>query len=190
MSRQRAGLKKEHSLAKEIYELTGGGVIPLRAGWSGNSAVPAPDLLVPYKGSLRSIELKTSGQDRLIVTEEDVEDVVRWSMDMTEIHTFPYLSIKFPYYEVQTFRLEQPWDIEQSFKSLVDRVQFDSNYTRGGNISFGNPTEYDADIVSASQSPGDAAAVLRDLREDTFANVERVEMDTVGVYEVVNDFID
>ena len=70
MSRQKAGLKKEHDLAAEIYDLTGGAVIPLRAGWSGNSAPPLPDLLIPLDGSLRALELKTSKQKRIVISSD------------------------------------------------------------------------------------------------------------------------
>lgn len=185
MSRQKAGLQKEHDLAKEIYNTTGGSVMPLRAGWSGNSAVPAPDLLIPYKGSLRAVEIKTSGQDRMVVEREALEDVIDWSMNMNEVYTFPYLSVKFTYYEMQTMRIEKPWDLDESLDILAEKSPFDARTTRGGNISFGHPKEYDADVIGANKSAGDHVALLRDLRNDRFANVEVVEKDTVGVHEVI-----
>lgn len=193
MSRQSRGLQKEHELATEIYETTGGSVIPLRASWSGNTRVPAPDLLIPFKGSLRAIEVKTSNQKRMVVKCEDLEDVIYWSMNMNEIHTFPYLAIKFSYYEVQTMRLERPWDLDESLEILAEKSPFDARTTRGGNISFGHPKHYESDVKSASKSPGDGAAVLRDLRADEFANVDSTELDTVGVYEVIaknDDWLD
>jgi len=185
MSRQKAGLQKEHDLAREVYDTTGGSVIPLRAGWSGNSGVPAPDLLIPYKGSLRALELKTSDQKRLVISQEDVEDVVQWSMDMTEVPTYPYISVKFSRWEVQTFRIYKPWDIEASFEYIANSCEFDSRVTRSGNISFGHPTHYDCDVTSARKSPGDAVALLRDLKEDESANRDDTGLDTVGVYEIL-----
>lgn len=190
MSRQRAGLQKEHDIAQGIYETTGGSVIPLRAGWSGNSAVPAPDLLIPYKGSLRALEIKTSGQKRMVVDRDDLEDIVDWAMNMNEIYTFPYLTVKFTYYEAQTFRLEKPWDLDGSLEILADKSPFDTNVTRGGNVSFGHPSHYDCDVTSASESPGDEVAILRDLRDDEFANVQAAELDTVGVHEVIAEHPD
>jgi Holliday junction resolvase len=190
MSRQKAGLQFEHDIASDVYETTGGSVIPLRAGWSGNSSVPAPDLLIPFKGSLRAVEIKTSNQKRIVVDRDDLKDVINWSMNMNEIYTFPYLSIKFSYYEMQTMRLEKPWDVDECLDILDKTAPFDTNVTRGGNISFGNPSEYDCEVIGANKSPGDHVALLRDLREDEFANVDSNEMDTVGVYEVVNDFLD
>ncbi len=185
MSRQSQGLRFEHDIASGVYKSTGGGVIPLRAGFSGNQGVPAPDLLIPFKGSLRAVEIKTSNQKRMVVQREDLEDVIDWALNMNEIHTFPYLSIKFSYYEMQTMRLEKPWDLDACLEMLAETAPFDTNVTRGGNISFGNPKHYDCDVIGASASPGDAVALLRDLREDNFANVESNEMDTVGVHEVI-----
>lgn len=187
MSRQRAGLQKEHDLAQEIYETSGGGVIPLRAGWSGNSAVPAPDLLIPYEGTLRALEIKTTNQKRLVVSPEDVEDVASWAMDMTEVSTFPYLTIKFSYYEAQTMRLHKPWDIDESFDILVENAPFDARRTRSGNISFGSPKEYDSDVIGANASPGDGVAILRDLAADDYASRDDGGLDTVGVYEVLQE---
>ena len=190
MSRQKAGLQKEHDLASGVYEATGGGVIPLRAEWSGNSSVPAPDLLIPFKGSLRAVEVKTSNQKRMVVNREDLQDVIDWSLNMNEIHTYPYLSIKFSYYEMQTMRLEKPWNLDACLEVLAETCPFDANVTRGGNISFGNPGDYDCDVIGSTVSEGDAPALLRDLRNDSFANVESNDMDTVGVHEVISQMDD
>jgi Holliday junction resolvase len=186
MSRQKAGLRKEHDLAREIYNTSGGKVIPLRAGWSGNSSPPLPDLLIPYNGSLRAVEVKTSGQKRMVVNSDDLQDVLHWGMDMTEVPTYPYLTVKFTRYEAQTYRLVKPWDIEDSLKYMAsEQSEFDTNFTRGGNISFGHPTHYDCDVPSAQKSPGDGVAMLRDLREDSYANVSNQDIETVGVYDVI-----
>jgi Holliday junction resolvase len=186
MSRQKAGLRKEHDIAREIHETSGGKIIPLRAGWSGNSSPPLPDLLIPYKGSLRAIELKTSNQKRMVVESDTVSDVMHWGLKMTEVPTYPYLTIKFNHYEAVTMRLIKPWNIEGSLKHMAEtQSPFDTNYTRGGNISFGHPSHYDCDVISAQQSPGDGAAILRDLRLDSFANMSDMELQTVSVYDVL-----
>ena len=193
MSRQSRGLQKEHDIAKEIYNVTDGSIIPVRAGYSGNSAVPLPDLLVPIAGSLRAVELKTSSQERFSVKQEDVQQVVDWSMDMTEIATYPYLSVKFSNYEVYTGRLAFPWDIEKSFKAWAEDTPFVANLTDSGNLSVHNPTKLTSterkkkDIISARKSPGDGAAVVRDLRSDEYANISDDEIETVGVYEVLRE---
>jgi len=193
VSRQKRGLQKEHEIAQEIFEVTDGSIIPVRAGYSGNSAVPLPDLLIPIAGSLRAIELKTSSQDRFTITSDDVEQVVDWSMDMTEISTFPYLSVKFSNYEVYTGRLVYPWDIERSFQAWVDETPLRASFTRSGNISVHNPTkmskkERDENcVVSAISSPGDGPAMVNHLRHDEYANHDQQEIETVGVYEVLKE---
>lgn len=193
MSRQSRGLQKEHDIAKEIFRITNGSIIPVRAGYSGNSAVPLPDLLIPIAGTLRSIELKTSSQDRFSVTPEDVEQVVNWSMDMTEIPTYPYLSIKFSNYETWTGRLCFPWDIEKSFHAWAKDTPLVANVTDSGNLSVHNPTKLtttersNKGITSAQKSPGDGAAVIRDLRQDEYANTSADEIETVGVYQVLQE---
>jgi Holliday junction resolvase len=193
MSRQSRGLQKEHDIAREIYEVTDGSIIPVRAGYSGNSAVPLPDLLIPVAGSLRAIELKTSSQNRFSVKPEDVEQVVNWSMDMTEVATYPYLSVKFSNYEVYTSRLAFPWDIQKSFEAWVEDAPLVANMTNSGNLSVHNPTKLttaerkERDITSAQKSPGDGAAVVRDLRADEYANTSAKEIETVGVYEVLKE---
>lgn len=187
MSRQKAGLQFEHDLANEVHELTGGSVIPLRGGWSGNGSVPSPDLLIPYKGSLRALEIKTSNQKRVVVDREDIQDIIEWSMQMTEVPTFPYLAIKFSYYEMQTFRIPKPWDLDEGLKIVAERCPYDSRVTRGGNISFGNPKHYDCDVIGANASPGDASALLRDFDADSVANVKDGSRDVIGVHEILKE---
>lgn len=196
MSRQSRGLQKEHEIAQEIFDVTNGSIIPVRAGYSGNSAVPLPDLLVPVAGSLRAIELKTSSQDRFSVTPADVEQVIEWSMDMTEVPTYPYLSVKFSNYEVYTARLAFPWDVQRSFEAWAEDTPFTANVTDAGNLSIHNPTKLtsrereEQGITSARKSPGDGAAVVRDLREDEYANTSAQEIETVGVYDIVRQHDD
>lgn len=191
MSRQKAGLRKEHDLAREIHDLSGGKVIPLRAGWSGNSSPPLPDLLIPYKGSLRAVEVKTSGQKRMVVDSDDLEDIMFWAMNMNEVPTYPYLTVKFTLYEAITMRLTKPWDVTESLQIMAERQSpFDTNFTRGGNISFGHPTHYDCDVPSAVSSPGDGVAVLRDLRDDEYADIDRNGREPVSVYDVIKQMPD
>lgn len=191
MSRQSRGLQKENEIAREIYEQSGGAIIPVRAGYSGNASVPLPDLLIPVAGSLRAVELKTSKQERFSVKPEDVEQIIDWSMNQTEVPTFPYLAVKFSNYEVYTGRLPFPWDIQQSFEAWAEDTPFQANVTNAGNLSIHNPTKMtraerdNAGVTSARKSAGDGAAMVNQLKYDEYANVSADEMETVGVYEVV-----
>lgn len=180
MSRQKAGLRFDHDVAREIYNATDGSVMPLRAGWSGNQSIPSPDLLVPLDGSLRALELKTSSQDRLVVSQDDVEQILTWSMDMNEVPAYPYIVIKFTYYEPVTMRLPAPWDVEKSFEYIAENTALESRTTRSGNISFGHPSEYDSDVPSAASGENSGTAVLRDLYDDNpDGDREKVAVDTV-----------
>jgi Holliday junction resolvase len=193
MSRQSRGLQKENEIAREIFEATDGAVIPVRAGYSGNSAVPLPDLLIPVAGSLRAVELKTSSQNRFSIQPDAVEQVINWSMNMAEVPTFPYLSVKFNNYEVYTGRLAMPWDIEQSFEAWAIDCPFEANVTDAGNLSVHNPTKLtrtqrDANgVTSARKSPGDGVAMVNQLKQDEYANVSADEQKTVTVYNVLKE---
>jgi len=186
MSRQKAGLRKEHTLAKEIMDYTDGRVLPLRAGWSGNQSIPSPDLLIPLNGTLRAVELKTSNQKRMTVTPEDVEDIAWWVNKQKEVPTIAYLSVKFSYYEVYTGSLPYVGsNIEESFNYWAQHAPFDTNVTASGNLTIGNPSDYDTDILAASQSDGDGVAMLRQLNEDKHSDLVSVtdvlkEMDNFG----------
>jgi Holliday junction resolvase len=191
MSRQSRGLQKENEIAREIFETTGGAVIPVRAGYSGNSAVPLPDLLIPVAGSLRAVEMKTSSQNRFSVKPDAVEQIIDWSMNMTEVPTFPYLAVKFNNYEVYTGRLAMPWDIQQSFEVWAADSPFEANVTDAGNLSVHNPTKLTRTqrdkngVTSARKSPGDGVAMVNQLKVDEYANVSADEQETVSVYNVL-----
>lgn len=126
----------------------------------------------------------------MVVERGDLADVVEWSMNMNEVPTFPYLAVKFSWYEMVTMRLKKPWDLDRSLEILVEESPLEARITRGGNVSFGNPKHYDCDVIGANASPGDNIALLRDLRQDSFANVESVDRDTVGVHEIIKEHPD
>lgn len=191
MTRQSRGLQKENEIAREIFEQSGGSIIPVRAGYSGNAAVPLPDLLIPVAGSLRAIELKTSSQDRFSIKPGDVEQVVDWSMNMSEVPTYPYLAVKFNNYELFAARLAYPWNIEQSFVAWAQDCPFKANVTDSGNLSVHNPTKLTRTerdkrgVTSSRTSPGDGAALINQLKNDEYANIESDDSKTVSVYDVL-----
>jgi len=187
MSRQKAGLKLEHNIAKEIADITDDTIIPLRAGWSGNAAPPLPDLLVPYRGSLRAIEIKSSKQRRLTVEPEDVKEICHWAQNMSEVSTYAYLSVKFTHYELYTGYLPHPWDIEKSFKHFAELCPFDANVTNSGNLTLGHPTHYDIEHTSARAGDSNGLALLRQLNEHSMAN-DDTGKDIVAVHDVLSRF--
>lgn len=187
MSRQSRGLKLEHTIASEICELTDKTVIPIRAGWSGNSSPPLPDLLIPYRGSLRAVELKSTSQKRVTIKPEDVEDIMHWAQEMTEIDCYAYLSVKCTHYELYTGVLPYPWDIQKSFEHFAAASPFDSNVTKSGNLTLGHPTHYDDDATSAVSGESDGVALLRDLHQHEGAHRD-TGRDIVAVHDVLSRF--
>lgn len=166
MSRQKAGLRKEHELAKEIMDCTEGRVLPLRAGWSGNQSVPSPDLLIPLNGTLRAIELKTSNQKRMTVTPDDVQDIATWVDRQKEVPTIGYLAVKFSRWELYVDRLVGVTaDIPSAFDRWAVDAPFDTNITANGNLTIGHPTHYDVEHTSAQKSDGDGVAMLKRLNQ-------------------------
>lgn len=175
MSRQTQGLRKEHELAKEIYDVSGGRVFALRAGWSGNSAIPSPDLLIPLGGILRAVELKTSNQKRLTVEPEDVEDILEWVDQQKEVPTIAYLAIKFSRWEVYVAPLPGGVEsIERAFKLWAAAAPFDTNVTKSGNLTIGHPSHYDVEHTSSIKSEGDGIAMIRQLSRDEHSKLVSV----------------
>jgi len=161
---QKAGLRKEHELAADIYEATEGRVIPLRSGWSGNQAPPSPDLLIPFEGSLRAIEVKKTGRDKCRLYQDDVEDIQWWAQKMQEVPTHAYLAIRFNRRCIYLGRLHRISNIPKSFETFADRCPFDAHVTYAGNLTIEKPTT--DQWPSASQSD-DAEYMLTKMHQDT-----------------------
>lgn len=169
MSRQSRGLQKEHELAKHVFEMTKGRVIPLRSGWSGNQAPPSPDLLIPFDGTLRAIELKTTSQDTLRIYEDDIEDIKWWASMMTEVPTYPYLSIKFNRWELCTVRLRRLSDWEKCAERFVEDCPLNARTTPSGNIAIDKPeggNDYWRSVQTIDSKHPDADALLKRMEEE------------------------
>lgn len=169
MSRQSQGLKKEHDLAKHICRMTKGRVIPLRSGWSGNQAPPSPDLLIPFDGTLRAIELKTTSQDTMRIYEEDIEDIKWWAQMMTEVPTYPYLAIKFNRWELCVVKLRNMSDWEQCVQNFVEDCPLNARVTSSGNLAIDKPeggNDYWRSVQVIDSDHPDAQALLTRMEEE------------------------
>lgn len=168
MSRQSRGLRKEHELAGSIFEITKGRVIPLRSGWSGNQAPPSPDLLIPYGGVLRAVELKTTNQDTLRIYEEDIEDIKWWATMMTEVPTYPDLAIKFNRWELCTVKLRNMSNWEQCAENFVEDCPLNARTTPSGNIAIDKPeggNDYWRSVQTIDSEHPDAEALLSHMEQ-------------------------
>jgi Holliday junction resolvase len=175
MNSQRQGLNYEHTLASDVFELTDGRVIPVRAGWSGNQAPPMPDLLIPFGGVLIAVEIKSSkNPDSIIVEPEDLADIRYWTLKMSEVPVYPYLSIKWRGRQNRLLyptRLERVGKLEKSFEYEADSCPFDCTVTRTGNISFRHPNTGNWPGTAGGNGPAgkrDAYRLLRTLEEENY----------------------
>lgn len=178
MSRQSRGLKYEHELASDIYEASGGRIFPLRSGWSGNQGIPSPDLLIPFSGSLRALELKTFSSKRHTVEPEDIKSVAAWVKNQKEVETHAYLGVKPTHYAMYVGRLNHVSNLKLSLRDWASRCPMDTNITKSGNLTIGHPTHYDHEWKSERASDGSEYEVIDVLSEDQ-------RTDLVGVSTVL-----
>lgn len=180
MSRQRRGLQYEHDLAKEVFELSEGKVIPLRSGWSGNQSLPSPDLLIPFGGALIAIEIKTTKNNSIIFqhpsNDEDysLNDLRYWTLRMSEVPVYPYVGVKFTGNSSRLLyvsRLQRMSNMTKCFENQVERCPFDAKITRTGNLSFRRPDLEEWPSTRGGEGPKglrDGFQFLETLRADEF----------------------
>lgn len=175
MTSQQRGLAYEHELASDVFELTDGRVIPVRAGWSGNQAPPMPDLLIPFGGVLIAMEVKsTKKPSSIIVQPEDLEDIQYWTLKMSEVPVYPAIGIKFRGRKnrlLYTSFLERVSDLSVAFERAVDECPFDAKVTRSGNLSFRHPDTDNWPGTAGGDGPAgkrDAYQLLRTLEEQEY----------------------
>lgn len=86
----------ENKIAKEIHRTTPSRIRAYRCGYSGNNAMPQPDILVTEGHINHGAELKGPIQsDRLYIDEEDIEQLVACQTGYTAV----YLVVKFSHRE-------------------------------------------------------------------------------------------
>jgi Holliday junction resolvase len=175
MSSQKQGLQYEHNLASDVFELTDGRVIPVRAGWSGNQAPPMPDLLIPFGGVLIAMEIKsTKKPESIIVEPEDLDDIRYWTLKMSEVPVYPAVGVKFRgrqnrllYVDI----LERVSDLSVAFERAADDCPFDAKVTRSGNLSFRHPDTNNWPGTAGGDGPKgkrDAYQLLRSLEDEKY----------------------
>lgn len=183
MSGQKRGKDYEHKLSKQIFEAAEGKVIPVPCGYSGNQALPSPDLLIPFGGALAAAEIKTTKDDTsLIVEPEHVEQIAYWTLRMSEVPVHPYLGIKFRgrsnrlLYVTRLSRVSSP---EKCFEREVEKCPFDAKVTRSGNLSFKKPDLDQWPSTRGGEGPKgirDGYYFLEELRNDDFEQPSVLEV--------------
>ena len=188
MSRQSRGLQYEHELAKEIFELSEGKIIPLRSGWSGNQALPSPDLLIPFGGGLVAIEIKTTKNNSIIFQHPDndedysLRDIRYWTMRMSEVPVYPFVGVKFTGRSsrlIYVSRLHRVSNMTRCFENQVEQCPFDAKITRTGNLSFRKPDLDQWPSTRGGDGPKglrDGYRVLEELRNADFEEPSVLEV--------------
>lgn len=166
-----------------MFEHSEGKLIPQRSGWSGNQALPSPDLLIPYGGALVAAEIKTTSKDTSIIIEpEDVAEIRYWTMRMSEVPVYPYLFIKFRGNSsrlIYATRLTRISKTERAFELEAERCPFDAQVTRTGNLSFRKPELHEWPSTRGGDGPNglqDAHQVIETFRDDQFEQKSVVEI--------------
>lgn len=164
MSKQRRGKLFETGLCGDIYSRTGGELFPEPIGFSGNHAVPAPDIKIDDGTKIHAIELKTTGNDRMSLT-HDAED--RQKDDLWQLFDYaerfprtvvPYAGVKF---NNRQLLLMQFWarapNVRSVLQSGVNDIPTDVRLTKKSNLSVHKP---DLDVWPSARKGDDVDYVL------------------------------
>lgn len=157
MTRQSRGLEKEHELAKAVYHSTDGKIFPMRCGYSGNQTIPSPDLLIPFDGTLRAVELKTTSTDKLTITPANLHDLREWCINQTEVPTYAYLGVKFNRWVAYFDRLTRIGNPEVCFERFADNCPMTAYITGSGNLKIKKPVSGETDWQSNAAADSDTA---------------------------------
>jgi Holliday junction resolvase len=173
------GHQYENDMAKEMYRRTGDEVRTYRCGYSGNNAMPQPDVLVTTTYDNYALELKTSQSDRCYIEEDDIEQLIECQTAYTRVA----LVVKFPRREplvVQYFKKltddQHPDADEYNALSAAEKFAvlipdaFDPRVTDSGKLALTKPDT--AVWPSASEGSDDPEAILSGLGVPTEKSVQ------------------
>jgi len=148
MSSQKAGLNFEHEIANGVFDRTGGRLLPLRVGWSGNQKVPSPDVVLDDGDLVHAFEFKRTTQDRISITfspetpeedrDDDLSDLLRFANDYPR-KVAPAVGIRFTNRQLLLLRIWPADNDEKLRESMVETAPVEAKVTRAGNISVPKP---------------------------------------------------
>lgn len=156
----------ENRIAREIHDHTGSEIRTYRCGYSGNNAMPQPDMLVTMPATNLAIELKGPIQsDTIYIDGEDLEQLIA----CTNADTVAALVVKFQRRSPVTIRWygsvvgREDWDdmeMLEKWEALVPE-EFDAKVTDGGNLRLRKPDTDQWDSAKASED--DYVVICGDL---------------------------
>jgi Holliday junction resolvase len=170
----------ENDKAKEMHRRTGPEIRVYTCGYSGNNAMPQPDVLVTDVTTNHAMELKGPIQsDRVYIEDEDIEQL----LDCENANTAIYLVVKFSRREPLVVRYfdnlttqQHPEADEYNSLSAVEKFRvlipscFNPRVTDSGTLALDKPST--SKWPSASAGSDDADAILSGLGITTDKSVE------------------
>jgi len=161
---QPKGRAYEMDLCTELYERTGGTILPIPAGYSGNHNIPSADIVIDDGQKVHAIELKKTSADRksLYYDPEDTErddlnQLLEFARDYPRT-VCPYFGVRFDRRQLilAKFWLGAPNDMI-ALRSAVNTTPVDVRLTAAGNISVHKP---DTETWPSASSGSDVEYIL------------------------------
>ena len=171
---QKRGRQYEKRIANDVYENTPPAVNVYPCGFSGNGAIPQPDILISAQTGNFAIEMKKSSKDRFYIDGEDLLQLVECENKNTEA----VIMMKFSHREPVLFSPFKPIDHGDGTKSMLPTdpteqdlakhavancpQQFEAHATNAGSLRLSKPSTIDWSSSQAGLS--DDGCVIRSLR--------------------------
>lgn len=167
MSAQKRGLAYEHEIANSLTD-TYKHLRVVRSGYSGNSAIDQPDIVI-ISDVVWALELKKSTKDRFYIQKEDIEQLLRFGNKNIKLA----IAVKFSYREPVVIDLSErfvdgqvrnveDYDEPADFLAAACHPAFKPHVTKAGSLRLDKP---DTDSwVSSKAGREDHVCIARKLR--------------------------
>lgn len=154
------GFRYEKELTNELDRQTENSIGLYRCGWSGNSAMPQPDILITTPCENYALEVKDTSQDRFTIQSDDIDQLLKCAKKGTST----WITINFNNRELLVARLNWANAVgrENQRELLVDAtpVCFNPRLGRTGTFIVDKPS---TDEWPSKQAGRDDWQVIVDL---------------------------
>jgi len=164
MNRRQVGKRFETTICGDIYNYTNEELFPEPIGFSGNHAVPAPDIKIDDGTKIHAFELKTTKHSRKTLNyyPDDPERDDLWQLfdyaDRFPRTVIPYAGVRFNNRQlvILKFWLRAP-NARSKLQSGANSVPTDVRLTNSDNLSVHKP---DLDVWPSAQKGHDVEHIL------------------------------
>lgn len=157
------GFRYEKELTNELDRHTDNSTGVYRCGWSGNSAMPQPDILITTQGMNYALEVKDTSQDRFTIQTDDIEQL----LNCAKTGTRSYILINFNNREPLLAQLSWGYsnDQQEQKETMVQNTPscFDPRLGRTGTFIVDKPSTDDWPSAQAGRDDWQVIADLFDL---------------------------